>query len=738
MDSKEWIDVQVNYSFPSLSQPYTQKELDMFYGVMDIETFTSGSESNQYEDIVIRPQKPYAIGYLLNDAMVKDNISPIRTFYIDEAEYDSDRLILNFIHDLQKHGKKITLFAHNLGKFDGIILCSTLTRYGYKIDTRWVDENKLYKIVVTTPEGGRLTFIDSLNILNSNLGSLAKSFKSRVLKGHFPYNFVNEATLNYFGKTPHFSYYSDFIDYKEYIETRSDCWDLKAQCIQYLESDLRALLFVLNAFNGEVYKDAHLNITKYNTISSITYNVFMSSYYETDHNLVRVRGNVESFIRKAYYGGTCRVFKNELFNGFTYDKVSIYPSVMLNDMPVGNPKLVYNINIKDDFFGFVKAKVLAPPNTVLKNTVLPYRDPKGVTITYPRGCFEGVWFFEELKHAHSLGYKVSIEYGFSFQRGKGLFNKYINEIFPKKKLALDPVSRITAKLMLNSLYGRFGIRDRDIAVEFVGGERAWELENTYNLMEMSEIYNDLYLVKYNKKAKLSWEVQNDNGVVSSKPVFANSGKAGGSSVHISAAITAYARIEIAKFMNIPGNECFYTDTDSVVIQNMLPDTEVGDDLGKIRLEYIVRHGIFIREKLYCLLTNEYKLIKKASGVDSKSLTYSDYISLLAGNNVTLTNTKFFSHWNHLTITINDLLITLRGVPSSSTAIIIYNKPHTDLVVYSPSTNKNINYIPYAKRPFLPYDPVNNTARERIKISEPKQPLASKIIPTDWYRLYNPY
>jgi len=53
---------------------------------------------------------------------------------------------------------------------------------------------------------------------------------------------------------------------------------------------------------------------------------------------------------------------------------------------------------------------------------------------------------------------------------------------------------------------------------------------------------------------------------------------------ISAAISAYARISINKFKNIPGNPCIMSDTDSVVLSKKLPNSFIGKDLGQMKLE----------------------------------------------------------------------------------------------------------------------------------------------------------
>jgi spore cortex formation protein SpoVR/YcgB (stage V sporulation) len=53
-----------------------------------------------------------------------------------------------------------------------------------------------------------------------------------------------------------------------------------------------------------------------------------------------------------------------------------------------------------------------------------------------------------------------------------------------------------------------------------------------------------------------------------------------------AAITAYARIHKSKFKNNNQFTLFYTDTDSIAIDQKLDRILVGTDLGKMKLEYI--------------------------------------------------------------------------------------------------------------------------------------------------------
>lgn len=76
-------------------------------------------------------------------------------------------------------------------------------------------------------------------------------------------------------------------------------------------------------------------------------------------------------------------------------------------------------------------------------------------------------------------------------------------------------------------------------------------------------------------------------------------------VQIAAAITAHARIHMHPYFS--GGDCFYTDTDSVVLSQKLPDEIVSSwELGKLKLEYTIKEGIFNPPKSSCLMLHDDK------------------------------------------------------------------------------------------------------------------------------------
>ena len=107
------------------------------------------------------------------------------------------------------------------------------------------------------------------------------------------------------------------------------------------------------------------------------------------------------------------------------------------------------------------------------------------------------------------------------------------------------------------------------------------------------------------------------------------------SVVISAAVTAYARIHITKLkleIRKMGGKIYYSDTDSIVTNIELPKYLVNPNkLGLLKLEHVLNEGIFISNKLYWLSDVKGKFLIKAKGIISDSLTYGDFLTLL--NNI---------------------------------------------------------------------------------------------------------
>ena len=69
-------------------------------------------------------------------------------------------------------------------------------------------------------------------------------------------------------------------------------------------------------------------------------------------------------------------------------------------------------------------------------------------------------------------------------------------------------------------------------------------------------------------------------------------------VTVAAAVTASARIHMAKFKIMKEIVLFYTDTDSIDINKSLIKKFIGKELGVMKLEHIFNKAVFLAPKVY--------------------------------------------------------------------------------------------------------------------------------------------
>lgn len=313
---------------------------------------------------------------------------------------------------------------------------------------------------------------------------------------------------------------------------------------------------------------------------------------------------------------------------------------MCNSMPVGMPKLV-NLTVKEfldtDFYGFVEATVTAPVNEYIG--LLPIKI-KG-RLVCPGGRFNGLFFSEELRFALANGYEIlEIRRAFSFKRGVNTFLQLITQLNDMKITAQQnkqATIRNLAKLLMNSMYGRFGMHPTFTShhiwtqQQIKGITKAWMIENRIPLGEF-----ELVTTILNKEWIL--ETQGEKGL---RKQLENQGNK--TNVAIAAAVTAHSRIIINTFkleaLN-QGLELFYSDTDSLVLNGPLPEKFIDSAaLGKLKLEHVIKEGIFVMPKVYYLEDEDGNVVSKAKGYSGK-LNKAQYLDLLEGNTLHLEVTKW--------------------------------------------------------------------------------------------------
>ena len=309
-------------------------------------------------------------------------------------------------------------------------------------------------------------------------------------------------------------------------------------------------------------------------------------------------------------------------NIFCYDVNSLYPSVMANNLyPAGqifqfegDPTILDNYWIGE---GCVETKIdLYQPYLQIH-----HKTKGGWRTIAPNGKFSMVIHSSEYENALK-DYNISISKGYIFEKQLNIFKEYVTDMYNlRQEYSKDQPMNLIAKLLLNSLYGRFGMEPQLQNHEFCNFSKVMLLTKLDNNLDYIEIDKDLFFVSYTDKDK----------------------KANGVSVSVASAVTAYARIYMSQFKNNPNYELYYTDTDSIFINRELENHLVNDNLGNMKLEYKFNDAIFLAPKVYAGLTSDNKKICKVKGyTNSSDLSLDDFNNLLQKDAIlTLEHTKWF-------------------------------------------------------------------------------------------------
>ncbi|XP_055814596.1 DNA polymerase-like [Solanum dulcamara] len=517
----------------------------------DLETLITGEENTH---------KPYAAGLMLVLPKEPVKYNRVETYFsedynitINSFDERSSKVLEDFVSRIEHIAKgfrpALTIYFHNLGRFDGLFLLKHLTS-NWKGEVRTImRNNRIYEISVKSGKRVLFRFRDSLNMLRGTLDSLSKNLCPEL--GH-----------------------KGFVDHKKV--TLQNLESMREELIDYLRKDVLLLGGVMQKAQKRIWDQLEVDIEKKLSLSALALYLFRQKFYEPDKWPIYIPNpNEDRFLREGYYGGHVDTYIPVGEKLHYYDVNSLYPFVMKeNIMPTGRP--VWHGDLRerdiDSLFGFIRAYVICPRTKNFKRPFLPYR-MEDRTLVFPTGKFVGVYFSEELKYAKKIGYTVVPMSGYLFEKGEGSpFKDFVSSLSEKRKeakkegnVAMDYVY----KILMNSLYGRFGINPESTTTEICDDARLRVLVQTCEKFIYSEpLRQNLNLVAY---------IKNTNPTSGEWRYKKNA------AVQLSAAITAYARIYLYPY--ISREDAYYTDTDSVVVKHPLPcDVLSPFEIGKLKLE----------------------------------------------------------------------------------------------------------------------------------------------------------
>lgn len=446
---------------------------------------------------------------------------------------------------------KADLYFHNL-KFDGSFIVNWLLHNGFTysktpqartFNVLISRMNSWYMIDICYGYKGKrklhTVIYDSLKKLPFTIKEVAKAFNLEVMKGDIDYD-----------------------------KERPPGYEITDEEKEYIKNDVEILAQAL-----EIQFDQGLDKMTNGADALSDFKTTMDKkMFEKNFPVLSL--GIDENIRKAYRGGFTYVnprFQNQVIEGgIVLDINSMYPAIMMNkELPIGQPlpfsgKYKYDeeyplyvqhisceFDVKDDMIPTIQIK----KNPMFKATEY-VRSTNGERVDLYLSSVDMELFLEHYD-VHDIEYGN----GFKFRSATGMFKEYI-EKWTEVKVNNTGAIRLLAKLMLNSLYGKFGSNP-----DVTGKEPYLDEDGSNKFKEAEEEIKD--------------------------PVY----------IPMGLFITSYGREQIIRTAQSVHDRFIYCDTDSVHLTGEEVPEELKDyihptELGKWDLEGYYERGRYLRAKTY--------------------------------------------------------------------------------------------------------------------------------------------
>lgn len=471
-----------------------------------------------------------------------------------------------------------TYYFHNL-KYDGSYIVDWLLKHNYQYSSAKelnngeffalvTELNQWFKIIIRNNDK-IISIYDSYKKIPLGVKNIAKSYKLPMSKGE--------------------------IDYNAY---RPEGYEANADEIDYIKRDTEIVARVLKlGFDQGRDKISAPADALEEFKKTCKFEQTFCTHFYSEHP------EIDTFCRRAYCGGISWVnpiVKGlDMMHGYVYDYNSMYPSVMLMyPMPLYVP-VKFLGTPKEGWLYIARCKVDITRQGDKPACIRSPKRKEWIEDSYEGELYLTSIDIELLEMCYFGTYEI-ID-GYQWQGHKGVFDKYITH-WRKVKEESEGGIRQTAKLNLNSLYGKFGTNP----------------------------------MKAKKKPVL---VDNIVKWVTMEPEYTKC-----VNVAVAAYITAYARRELVQgILNTEGIFC-YCDTDSihvasgVMIEGKLTGQKCAKFKGKVdqksfgawkRESQFVR-GKYLRQKTYIEEMSNGKLTIAACGCPDESRKYITYDNFKIG------------------------------------------------------------------------------------------------------------
>jgi len=278
--------------------------------------------------------------------------------------------------------------------------------------------------------------------------------------------------------------------------------------------------------------------------------------------------------RKSYFGGRCECFQIGKLKKDKYYKVdinSMYPYIMKEyDYPIKHVKTGININPKVLLKAASVYCYVAECEIETDIPVYAYRNNK--KLIFPVGKFTTYLTTGSLLYGIKAGHVKKILMVACYRKAN-IFHNFIDYFYNKRleyRKDKNPAFAYVCKLMMNSLYGKFGQKTSRLIHSGVNGKvddvRRLIIDAKTHKTSIHQVFFGLETIT----------AQGEQEAVNSVPA-------------ISAHVTDYARLYLWKLIECADiKNCFYCDTDSLIVNekgmNNLAAIMDKDKLGWLKVE----------------------------------------------------------------------------------------------------------------------------------------------------------
>ncbi len=442
----------------------------------------------------------------------------------------------------------------------------------------------------------KLEFKDSQKMIAGTLASFASKFNLEIVKEVMPYDLYTEEFVTSGGwateeelrlVTPEHDYPLLMTNLHEMgVSDDHGRWDMIHYSRWYCQADVRLLKKGWNVFRDDTLRQVDIDVNFYPTTASL------ADAYLTEEGcydgVYEVSGVAREFISRCNIGGRvmCRNNQPQIVEEplADLDAVSLYPSAMIS-IPgylKGKPKVwnpSVNLATADGYF----LKVLI--KTVPKKWAFPItrictkeggnnwtNDLENQVIYVDRPTFEDLCFYSE-SHDERMDFEVI--QGYYYDEGRNTRIQDVMRHLFDVRLELKRIKSSAQegiKLMMNSAYGKCGLKPIDTNVHYVPPWKSINfLHNHHNHMKH-------YIVMPNGSYRFE----------TYKPIDVHFNKQ-----HISCEILSWSKRLMNRVMCLAedmGIGIFYTDTDSMHIQNSKVD-ELAEEFKRKYQQEMIGNGV---------------------------------------------------------------------------------------------------------------------------------------------------